>query len=69
MNMFLPRSATLDTIEMHGDVYVAKDNKSCEGCAFQFYSMLCDMNPSYCGPQARDDKRNVIWVKKEQSNG
>jgi hypothetical protein len=42
--------------------YVAKEDMgpACEGCAFKDSLEPCNQSP--CGPDARSDKRSVIWV-------
>lgn len=53
--------------EAYGVRYVAQDmpaRNGCSGCAHDSSQAGCEAAPS-CGPHSRDDRRYVIWVKKE----
>lgn len=50
-----------------GETYITVDTDdpaTCEGCAFrgETWGFCCENAP--CTEDARDDKRNVIWVAK-----
>ena len=51
-----------------GVIYDAKDvapNAACLGCAFIEDTTACGTSP-YCSGSFRADKRDVIWIKKEE---
>lgn len=53
--------------EADGVRYVAQDTpvgNGCRGCAHDLSKEQCHAAPS-CGPYARDDRRYLIWIKKE----
>lgn len=55
--------------ELNGKVYVAVDNKECDGCAFSYgddgsVTDGCGVCPR-CYPSEREDDRSVIFVEKQ----
>lgn len=61
------RSVTTATIE--NVEYIAKPEQKtmrCTGCVAEGYGRLC-MDLPHCTEDVRDDKRNIIWIKKEDA--
>lgn len=47
----------------NGDEYHAKDGPGCVGCDFKADREGCLNHDGWCSAGARDDKRDVIWIK------
>lgn len=63
-----------DTCVIKGITYIAEDvptEAGCKGCTFyQPYGLIesgCAKTP-YCTSSFRHDKRNIVWVKKEEKH-
>ena len=53
---------------------VPDNGSGCTGCAFKFTPCPCpaihkgeDVGHAYCISSNREDRQNIIWVKKEQA--
>lgn len=61
-------SQTTEFTYYDGITYVAKDAagfKSCVGC--EFHKLDDCIAVPFCSPTYREDKRDIIWIKKEET--
>ena len=57
-------------VEYMGKIYVAVDpvGTDCVGCEFVKDDLGCLSIDAFCGKAARADKRDVIWILKENEH-